>query len=135
AEHFLALEGDGVRRSFSADARAALAAHRWPGNARELRHVVQLAVVLGDSPVIRAGALRFGPAQEQPRPPPEGAGEDARDLVDLRGRTLEELEGIAIRAAFDRHHGNRRAILVELGTSRSNLLRKLDQLGLRSREE
>src|SRR3954447_4144492 len=51
AEHFLALEGDGVRRSFSADARAALAAHRWPGNARELRHVVQLAVVLTDSPV------------------------------------------------------------------------------------
>ncbi|MFL5451546.1 MAG: sigma 54-interacting transcriptional regulator [Myxococcales bacterium] len=135
AEHFLALEGDGIRRSFSADARAALAAHRWPGNARELRHVVQLAVVLSDSPVIRAGALRFGPAQESPRPVPEQAVEDSRDLVDLRGRTLEELEGIAIRAAFDRHRGNRRAILAELGTSRSNLLRKLDQLGLRSREE
>src|SRR5256885_13580033 len=68
AEHFLAQEGDGVRRSFSADARAALSIHRWPGNARELRHVVQLAIVLSDSPVIRATALRFGSGPQAPRP-------------------------------------------------------------------
>jgi DNA-binding NtrC family response regulator len=135
ADHFLALEGDGVRRSFSADARAALLAHRWPGNARELRHVVQLAIVLSDSPVLRAGALRFGPSQEPPRAPPERTAEDARDLVDLRGRTLAELEELAIRAAFDRQRGHRRAIIAELGISRSNLLRKLDQLGLRGRDE
>src|SRR5256714_10745558 len=134
AEHFLALEGDGVRRSLSADARAALCVHPWPGNARELRHVVQLAVVLSDSPVIRASALRFssGPAAARPREMPASEG---ADLVELRGRTLEELEAIAIRAAFERHRGHRRAIIAELGISRSNLLRKLDQLGLRPREE
>jgi DNA-binding NtrC family response regulator len=134
AEHFLALEGDGVRRSLSADARAALCVHPWPGNARELRHVVQLAVVLSDSPVIRASALRFGsgPPAARPREEPASAG---RDVVELRGRTLEELEAIAIRAAFERHRGHRRAIIAELGISRSNLLRKLDQLGLRPRED
>jgi two-component system response regulator GlrR len=134
AEHFLAQEGDGVRRSFSADARAALCGHPWPGNARELRHVVQLAIVLSDSPVVRASALRFGsgPPVARPRETPAS---DGRELVDLRGRTLEELEAIAIRAAFERHRGHRRAIIAELGISRSNLLRKLDQLGLRPREE
>ena len=134
AEHFLALEGDGVRRSLSADARAALCVHPWPGNARELRHVVQLAIVLSDAPVIRASALRFGsgPPAALPRETPASEG---RDVVELPGRTLEELEGIAIRAAFERHRGHRRAMVAELGISRSNLLRKLDQLGLRGREE
>ena len=65
----------------------------------------------------------------------ERAPADGGDVVELRGRTLEELEAIAIRAAFDRHRGHRRAIIAELGISRSNLLRKLDQLGLRPREE
>ncbi|TMB29831.1 MAG: FHA domain-containing protein [Deltaproteobacteria bacterium] len=134
AEHFLALEGDGVRRTFSADARAALSVHPWPGNARELRHVVQLAIVLNDSPVIRASGLRFGSGPPAPRPRETPANE-GRDVVELRGRTLEELEAIAIRAAFERHRGHRRAIIAELGISRSNLLRKLDQLGLRSRDE
>src|SRR2546423_5117004 len=124
AEHFLALEGDGVRRSLSADARAALCVHPWPGNARELRHVVQLAIVLSDTPVIRASSLRFGcgPPAALPR---ETVANEGREVVELRGRTLEELEAIAIRAAFNRHRGHRRAIIAELGISRSNLSRKL----------
>jgi hypothetical protein len=63
--------------------------------------------VLHDSPVIRPDALRFEPRKSRPAPPPERAAKDPRNLVDLRGRTLEELEAIAIRAAFDRHRGNR----------------------------
>src|SRR5207244_4279567 len=59
AEHFLAQEEDGVQRGFAADARARLLGHRWPGNARELRHVVQLAVVLSDTATIRGSALRI----------------------------------------------------------------------------
>ena len=48
-----------------------------------------------------------------------------------RGRTLDELEEIAIRSALARHGGNRRAISEELGIARSSLLRKLDSLRLR----
>jgi len=43
----LALEDDGVRRSFSADARAVLAAHAWPGTFARCR-IVALAIVLSD---------------------------------------------------------------------------------------
>jgi transcriptional regulator with PAS, ATPase and Fis domain len=51
--------------------------------------------------------------------------------VHLRGRTLNELEEMAIRSALARHGGNRRAVSAELGIARSSLLRKLDLLRLR----
>jgi two-component system NtrC family response regulator len=121
AEHFLALECPG--RTFSADARAALRGYRWPGNVRELRHVVQLAVVLSDGPAIRTSALRFG--ESAARPAANGAG------VELRGRSLRELEELAVRDAYARLGGHRRAMARELGIARSSLLRKLDELGLR----
>jgi two-component system, NtrC family, response regulator HydG len=127
AEHFLAQEGSGAPRGFSADARARLLAHRWPGNARELRHVVQLALVLSDGPLIRGEALRIDDGS-QPAP---AAPCSEREVVDLRGRTLAELEAIAIRSAWERHRGHRVAIARELGIARSSLLRKLDELGLR----
>src|SRR5207302_1789150 len=125
AEHFLPPD-----RSFSPDARAALLSHRWPGNVRELRHVVQLAALLSESPIIRAYALRF----DDPAPAPwaprvcEQPGDSA---VVLRGRTLDELEELAIRSALARHGGNRRAVSEDLGIARSSLLRKLDALRLR----
>ena len=129
AEHFLAQEGDGVQRGFSADARSRLLAHRWPGNARELRHVVQLAVVLSDTATIRGSALRI---DDGSRRCPEGSeAADPRELIDLRGRTLEQIEALAIRSAWERHRGQRGAMARELGIARSSLLRKLDELGLR----
>ena len=59
------------------------------------------------------------------------AGANPFDWIDLRGRTLRELEGLAIRASFARNKGHRRAMMRELGISKSGLLRKLDALGLR----
>ncbi len=129
AEHFLTQEGDGVQRGFAADARARLVAHRWPGNARELRHVVQLAVVLSDAATIRASALRI--EDGSPQRLDDGDAPLQSELVDLRGKTLEQLEAAAIRAAWERHRGLRGAIARELGIARSSLLRKLDELGLR----
>ncbi|HTO96286.1 MAG TPA: sigma 54-interacting transcriptional regulator [Myxococcales bacterium] len=123
AEHFLP-EG----QSFAPETRAALLSHRWPGNVRELRHVVQLAALLSETPVIRAHALRFDDAAPGAWGPRVCEPEDA---VHLRGRTLGELEEIAIRSAFVRHGGNRRAVSAELGIARSSLLRKLDLLRLR----
>ena len=144
AEHFLAELGDGVERTFAADARHALLAHCWPGNVRELRHIVRVAAILSDGPTIRAGALRFDapdiaaiPAREPDFigcAEPSGTGPASTagvDWVNLRGRTLEQIEGLAIRACYHRHGGNRRAMMKELGLSKSSLLRKLDSLGLR----
>jgi DNA-binding NtrC family response regulator len=127
AEHFLPRG-----YSLSADARAALLGHRWPGNVRELRHVVQLAAVLSEGPVVRGHCLHFDGQ-------PAGIWDSARVAeavdsggeLDLRGRTLAQLEELAIRASLARNGGNRRAVSAELGIARSSLLRKLDLLGLR----
>ena len=58
-------------------------------------------------------------------------GADILDWISLQGKTLQELEELAIRASFVRNQGNRRATMRELGMSKSSLLRKLDALGLR----
>jgi DNA-binding NtrC family response regulator len=129
AEYFLP-----PRYSFAPDARAALLAHRWPGNVRELRHVVQLAALLSESSIIRVHALRFDDAPGwQPRVCEASSSAESRSesAVELRGRTLDELEELAIRSALARHGGNRRAVSEELGIARSSLLRKLDALRLR----
>jgi len=128
AEHFLP-----PKHTLAPDARARLLSYRWPGNVRELRHVVQLAALLSESPVIRAHALQFdSPAGTwQPRVCDADAPPLPQNMVDLRGRTLGELEELAIRSSLSRHGGNRRAVSEELGIARSSLLRKLDALGLR----
>jgi DNA-binding NtrC family response regulator len=51
----------------------------------------------------------------------------------LAGRSLAEIEELAIRAAFARHNGRRPRIMRELGIGKTTLLRKLDELNLRSR--
>ena len=91
--------------------------------------MVQLAVVLSDTATIRGSALRI---DDGSRRCPEGSeAADPRELIDLRGRTLEQIEALAIRSAWERHRGQRGAMARELGIARSSLLRKLDELGLR----
>ena len=123
AEHFLAQVSR--RPTLAADARTALLAHRWPGNARELRQAVQLAALFSEPGPIRAAALLLDGHGPLP------AFDPPAKFVPDPGRTLAELEEAAIRAAHARHGGNRRAIASELGIARSSLLRKLDRLGLR----
>jgi DNA-binding NtrC family response regulator len=130
AEHFL----KSSRKILAADARSALLHHRWPGNVRELRHVLQLAALLSETNVIRSSALHFdGAPAWQPRCAELAidAAPSAPEALELRGKTLGELEELAIRSAHTRLSGNRRAISRELGIARSSLLRKLDKLCLR----
>ncbi|MGZ6143454.1 MAG: helix-turn-helix domain-containing protein, partial [Myxococcales bacterium] len=94
------------------------------------RHVIQLGALLSESKVIRASALHF---EGRPAYPLVVADRERLPdpAIDLRGRTLGELEELAIRGAIERHRGNRHAAAQELGIARSTLLRKLDQFGLR----
>jgi DNA-binding NtrC family response regulator len=155
AQEFLAAEAPCAR--FSPDARAALKSHPFPGNIRELKLVVRLSALLRDGNVVRANDLRLDCAPQRSRPyeslpgytrtpvaseavhvaplPPPATELPGGEKVSLRGRTLEELEQLAIRAAFERHGGVRRAMSKELGIAKSSLLRKLSALGLRNAEQ
>src|SRR5690606_16403559 len=52
---------------FSADAEAAIAAHRWSGNVRELQNVIRRVVVLHDGETVSADMLALCAAHEAAR--------------------------------------------------------------------
>ena len=103
-------------RGFSPAALAVLATAPWPGNVRELDHAIERSTLLAQGPVIDV--------------PDIGRGETAPDGAPERGRTLDEVERDAIRAALAAHGGNVVQAAKALGLSRSALYRRLERYGL-----
>jgi DNA-binding NtrC family response regulator len=114
-------------------AEAALGAYAWPGNLRELRNVLERAVLLSSTPVLRPDDLRFNhvlaralsPAAEAPRGP-----RSERSELDL---TLRELERRHIERVLAAEGGHVERAARRLGIPRSSLYQKLKRLGLSSR--
>jgi DNA-binding NtrC family response regulator len=115
ADHFL--DAGGVR--LSPEALEVLCRAAWPGNVRQLRHVVQsAAAVAGDGP-IGSRHLSLGA--------PAAAGGDGSDSeAALRG-TLRDVERRAIVQALEDADGNRSQAARLLGIDRSTLRRKLKE--------
>jgi two-component system, NtrC family, nitrogen regulation response regulator NtrX len=134
AETFLrATCGDmGIRRQFSDGARAALVAREYPGNVRELRHVVTRAAVFAPSELIDdaiiaqvapCGIAAGGHAHECP-------GMDGYASLDFRSARLQ-FERDYLTAALEKQDGNITATAAAIGMAQSNLSRKLKVLGIR----
>ncbi len=85
---------------------------------RELRNVVQRALLASSGSRIEAGDIQF-----DQRSAPAGGGKD--DLVDPRGMTLEQIERSAIEIVMRQVKGNRRAASRQLDIAKSTLLKKL----------
>jgi DNA-binding NtrC family response regulator len=114
AAHFLGTYGTRYRREltgFDEAATAALAAHTWPGNIRELAHTVERAVLMARTPLISAEDL--------------GLQRSAAPGTDLTAMTLEDAERYLIQQALARHDGNVVQAAEALGMSRSALYRRL----------
>jgi transcriptional regulator with PAS, ATPase and Fis domain len=127
----IARRGGLAARSLAPDALAWLAARAWPGNIRELRNVLEQAVLMTDDVVLHAG--HFGAAGEvamerpfTPVPPPtlrvaEPTG--PRPLADQ----VAELERRAIAEALAATGGNRAAAAKRLGMPRSVFYDRLNR--------
>jgi DNA-binding NtrC family response regulator len=113
AAHFAGADAPG----FTPDALEALCRAPWPGNVRQLRHVVLSAAAAAGSERIGRRHLSLDSSQ-QTAPLPAG-GEAA-----LRG-TLRDVERRAIVQALADHESNRSAAARALGIDRSTLRRKL----------
>jgi two-component system response regulator AtoC len=129
AAHFLArharLRPELGRLSLADDALEALRAHRWPGNARELEHALERAVVLADGPLLREEDL---PETVRAAPPGPGASRVHGTLsVKRETRALEEQ---LIRAALERTGGNRTKAAELLELSYRALLYKIKEYGI-----
>ncbi len=119
ASTFLAQHAERYRKQiagFDETARECLLQHRFPGNVRELDHIVERAVLMTQDQHICAGDLGL-----------TNGGGESRDLEEM---SLEEVEAFLIKKALARNDGNARKAAEALGLSRSAFYRRLQQYGL-----
>jgi DNA-binding NtrC family response regulator len=137
------------------DALAALEAHAWPGNIRELENVLERTILFckGDR-IERADLQLAGPHAAQPGtvPPPLGANDsgsvqpisddDDEDASETSGGSLKEtvrvhiarIEREMIVKALEETGGNVTQAARKLEISRKSLQMKMKEFGLRDRE-
>ncbi len=119
AEHFLSQYTKRYRKTlsgFDPTALAALAAHPFPGNVRELDHLVERAVLMARSDVVEAGDLGIQATRDVNRR--------------LEEMNLEEVERLLIQKALARFGGNVNLAAEALGVSRSALYRRIGKYEL-----
>ncbi|HEY4091790.1 MAG TPA: sigma-54 dependent transcriptional regulator [Luteibacter sp.] len=114
ARHFLLRECLRLGREaarLAPSAERAMRSYPWPGNIRELEHVVERAVLITSGGEIDIDALALRPREEAP-------------LV-LDFLTLPEAEDLLITQALERHDNNLQRAADALGISRQSLYRRL----------
>ncbi|MCK6393476.1 sigma-54-dependent Fis family transcriptional regulator [Zoogloea sp.] len=112
----------------SADATHILMHYPWPGNIRQLGHVLRLALTLAeDDTEIRPEHLPEELLERETFQAPQ-----TTTRPDVRNMCLRELELEAVRAAMTRSGGNVSAAARSLKVARATLYRKLKQFGMLS---
>jgi DNA-binding NtrC family response regulator len=107
----------GRRKQIGEAALEVLRRHDWPGNIRELKHVIEAALVVCDGDEVRPEHLPLALRRPAPAAP--------TDVLP----TLGQLERDHIRRVLDSVHGHRGQAAKTLGISERNLYRKLRDLG------
>ncbi len=102
-------------KSFSRDALAALSAHHWPGNIRELSHTVERAVLLSDGDDLTAVDFVFSK-------PASGVPADTLNLEDNERQLVE--------TALQNAGGNISHAASALGITRAALYRRIEKFSL-----
>ncbi len=101
-----------------------LLAYPWPGNIREMRNVLERALLFArDSPVIRPHHL---PAEVRGGPAPGARGRRTA----FRPEPLDEVERRHVAYTLRHHGGNRSRAARDLGIARTTLLQKIARYGL-----
>lgn len=106
-----------AQRGFTLPAKKLLQAYEWPGNIRELSHVMERAVILGTGAEVDAADLGL-------------ASDSSPDVLvpsTFEG-SMDELEAHVILARMALHKGNVAAAAKSLGLSRSAFYRRLEKI-------
>ncbi|GAA4049601.1 sigma-54 dependent transcriptional regulator [Parerythrobacter jejuensis] len=123
ARHFIAdisQETGSKPRELAPAAKQSLENHTWPGNARELRNAIEVALINSETETLSAAdfpQLQNSPAlagrDAHHSPPPEGK------------RNVDELDSHSVRNALHKACGNKSAAARLLGCSRMTVYRHL----------
>ena len=106
----------------NAEALERLLAYPWPGNAREMRNVLERALILGRGQ--SAISVEHLPGEFRARP---GVGDRRHTPL-----SLDELERQHIERTLKHHAGNRTRAAAELGISRATLINKIKRYTITS---
>jgi len=131
AEHFLKNFCRDARRKppkLSAAAKKRLVAHPWPGNVRELRNLMERLAYLSAEDKVDADDLEFilSPGGERP-----GAVPLNMHLTEATAKFQTDY----IKKHIDSARGNMSEAAKRMGLHRSNLYRKMKQLGMTTQED
>jgi len=125
-EYFLNRKGKGkAQKRLSNDALQMLLNYDWPGNVREMEHVIEGAILLSHDEVITAGDITLtGPASLQKSAAtamPQGEGEVL---------SLERMEKMQIEHALKKYSYNRSKTADVLGITPKTLYLKIKRYGI-----
>jgi DNA-binding NtrC family response regulator len=112
------------RLTISREAERVLCNYDWPGNIRELRNVLERALLRSHGPELDAASIIM-PSDAAPPPTPTPAAPAPR-----RGGTLDEVEREYIEQVLREEKGLIDAVAVRLGISRSAVYYKARKFGI-----
>jgi len=119
AKHFLALHGKKYQReeyTLTTSALKTLEAYHWPGNVREMSHLMERAVLLAQSSSLGPEDLHLS---------------NLKHSNSLPMMTLDEAEQKLIEQALALHHNNVPKAAITLGLTKSSMYRRLEKYGIK----
>jgi len=119
AKHFIAQHGKKYKReelSLTPSALKALETYHWPGNVREMSHLMERAVLLAQSSSLGQDDLHLSTLKQN---------------NSLPMMTLEQAEQILIEQALELNQNNVPKAAITLGLTKSSMYRRLEKYGIR----
>ena len=116
AHHFLKKLNQKYRKKikgFTKEAIRGLHKYNWPGNIREIEHIVERAVIITDNNTILPEDLHFSSKKTT--------------VNQENSLNLEETEKLLIQQALEKHHGIISRAAKDLGLTRAALYRRLEK--------
>lgn len=105
--------------SVAEDAHELLVNYNWPGNIRELQHIIERGVILSNGQSIQVEDFNL-----------QKEDSTTTSVATTENLNLQEVEKLLIQKAIDKHKGNISKAAKELGLTRAALYRRMEKFEL-----
>jgi DNA-binding NtrC family response regulator len=129
ANHFIRAFSQEFRRPvrrLTPEAEQVLRAYSWPGNIRELRNLIERAVLLAESESLEPSDFETTHSLKKPAEPAAGGGIS----LPPEGLDIEDVERRLVALALERTNGNQTKAAALLGLHRDQIRYRIEKFGL-----